>query len=76
MVELLAEGSNVSAIAKELSISTREVTSKLVTINRKTGRFDQAGFAELVAHLRLAESRAAASAAAAAADPPRAAETD
>lgn len=57
MVELLAEGHNVSHIAKELSISTRSVTSALVTINRKTGRFDQAGFAELVAHLRLAESR-------------------
>lgn len=57
MVELLAEGHNVSHIAKELSISTRRVTSALVTINRKTGRFDQAGFAELVAHLRFAESR-------------------
>jgi DNA-binding NarL/FixJ family response regulator len=55
ILELLAEGHSVSSIARELSLSTRAVTAQVLTVNRKTGRSDQAGFAELVARLRLAE---------------------
>lgn len=57
LLELLAEGYSVSQIAKERDTHPRTVTTRVLGLSRKTGRTDQAGFAELLATIRLAEAR-------------------
>jgi DNA-binding NarL/FixJ family response regulator len=57
LLELLAEGYSVSQIAKERDIHPRTVTTRVLGLSQKTGRTDQAGFAELLATIRLAEAR-------------------